>query len=269
MDTTTMTSTDHPQARGLPPRARDVAVTWETDVRPRPRSVAIGSFDGVHVGHQQVIGGACTVLTFEPHPLRVLRPEAAPPLLTVLGRKAQRLAQLGVSEVVVIPFDRVWAERDARSFIDEVLVARLGARHVSVGANFRFGARGVGDPDLLLADDRFSTTVVPLLGAGDDTSGEEVVSSTRIRRLVAEGEVERAARLLQAPLTQPAHVDTDGRVSFDPILAVPTAGRYEVTARGRRGTLCMGCPPVLRPASGAPFPPGVVTVTFMRRLTSH
>ena len=76
-----------------------------TEVRERPRRVAVGEFDGVHLGHREVIRGSDTVLTFEPHPLRVIRPEAAPRLLTSLEAKAELIAQLGFEELVVIPFD--------------------------------------------------------------------------------------------------------------------------------------------------------------------
>src|SRR5690606_21887242 len=123
-------------------------ITWLPDVAPRPRRVAVGEFDGVHLGHRAVIAGADTVLTFEPHPLAVVRPEVAPRLLTSLELKAQLLAGLGVRELVVIPFDAAFARRSAEEFIDHVLVERLGATHVSVGDNFRFGHGAKGDPAL-------------------------------------------------------------------------------------------------------------------------
>lgn len=169
-------------------------ITWLPDVATRPRRVAVGEFDGVHLGHRAVIAGSDTVLTFEPHPLAVLRPDAAPKLLTSLELKAELLAELGVEELVVIPFDAAFAQQEPEAFIDRVLVGQLGATRVSVGENFRFGHRARGDTALLAADGRFATRVVPLVQLEGET-----VSSSHIRRLVQAGEVERAGRLLGAP----------------------------------------------------------------------
>ena len=90
-------------------------LTYLPDTEPRPRTVAVGEFDGVHLGHREVIRGNDTVLTFEPHPLRVVRPEAAPRLLTSLEAKAELIEHLGVQELVVIPFDAVSPSRRRRS----------------------------------------------------------------------------------------------------------------------------------------------------------
>src|SRR5436305_10331542 len=81
------------------------------EAEPRPRKIAVGEFDGVHLGHREVIRGSDTVLTFEPHPLRVVRPEAAPKLLTSLEVKAELIEQLGVEELVLIPFDQGFAQQ--------------------------------------------------------------------------------------------------------------------------------------------------------------
>lgn len=158
---------------------------------PRPRRVAVGTFDGVHLGHREVIAGADTVLTFDPHPMGVVSPGHEPPLLTTLARKHELIAALGVEELVVIPFDAGFAAQTPEAFVDEVLVGRLGATHVSVGENFRFGAKAKGDTALLQADDRFATRVVPLL----EIDGE-IVSSSHIRGLVLGGAVEYADTLL-------------------------------------------------------------------------
>ena len=91
-------------------------VTMLSDAEPRPRRVAVGEFDGVHLGHREVIRGSDTVLTFEPHPLRVVRPEAAPKLLTSFEEKAELIGQLGVEELVVIPFDQRFASQTPREF---------------------------------------------------------------------------------------------------------------------------------------------------------
>jgi len=178
--------------------------------------VAIGTFDGVHVGHRKVIAAADTVVTFDPHPTAVVRPGAAPRLLTSPDRKTQLIASLGVQELVVIPFDVEFAGLSAHEFVDEVLVDPLNATHVSVGENFRFGHKAQGDTDLLLADDRFETRVVELC----EIDGE-IVSSSHIRGLVLGGAVEYAGKLLGDPFTligEVAHGDERGRE-----LGYPTA----------------------------------------------
>jgi riboflavin kinase/FMN adenylyltransferase len=193
-----------------------VKVTDLSDVEPRPRRVAVGTFDGVHLGHREVIRGADTVVTFEPHPAAIVSPAGAPRLLTPLQRKVELIADLGVQELVVVPFDREFASRSAESFIDDVLVSTLRAEHVSVGENFRFGHKAKGDTPRLLTDDRFETRIVPLL----EVDGE-VVSSSHIRGLVLGGAVEYADKLLGAPFTFSGEVtegDKRGRT-----LGFPTA----------------------------------------------
>lgn len=186
------------------------------DVSQAQRRVAVGTFDGVHLGHREVIAGCDSVLTFEPHPVSVVAPSHAPKLLTDLPRKAQLVQALGVSELIVIPFDAQFAALTAEAFVEEVLVGKLGAVHVSVGENFRFGHRAQGNPELLKADSRFTTTVHPLL----EIDGE-IVSSSHIRGLLAAGEVETAIRFLGAPFLlagEVVHGDERGRV-----LGFPTA----------------------------------------------
>jgi riboflavin kinase/FMN adenylyltransferase len=191
-------------------------VTMLPDVEPRPRRVAVGEFDGVHLGHRAVIAGNDTVLTFEPHPLAVIRPEVAPKLLTSLERKAQLLDALGVEELVVIPFDAAFSQRSAQEFLDDVLVGRLQATHVSVGENFRFGHRAGGDTHLLRAEERFETRVVPLV----EVEGE-VVSSSHVRGLVLAGEVDQAAVFLGSPFAMRGEVVTGDRRGRE--LGFPTA----------------------------------------------
>lgn len=186
------------------------------DVSRAQRRVAVGTFDGVHLGHREVIAGCDSVLTFDPHPVSVVAPSHAPKLLTDLPRKAKLIQSLGVQELIVIPFDQRFAALEAQEFVDQVLVESLGAVHVAVGENFRFGHRAQGNPALLQADPRFSTTVHPLL----EIDGE-IVSSSHIRGLVAAGEVEHAARFLGAPFTlagEVVHGDKRGRT-----LGFPTA----------------------------------------------
>ena len=211
-------------------------VTWLPDARPRPRNLAVGEFDGVHLGHREVIRGADTVLTFEPHPRTVVAPDSAPKLLTSLAIKADLIASLGVDELVVIPFDGDRMAQTAQEFIDHELIERLGAQRVSVGENFRFGNRARGDADLLRAQDAFETRVTEMV----EMDGE-IISSTHIRGLVAVGDVAGAARFLGAPFQlrgTVAHGDKRGRtLGFptanlvpDPKLVVPDHGIYACRA---------------------------------------
>ncbi len=191
-------------------------LTYLPDVKPRPRRVAIGTFDGVHLGHREVIAGAETVITFDPHPQSVVAPGTQPKLLTTLDRKAELVASLGVEELVVIPFDGDFAARSAQDFVDHVLVERVAATHVSVGENFRFGHKAQGDAQMLAGDARFATRTVPLL----EVDGE-VVSSSHIRGLLAGGAVQYADELLGAPFAvdgEVQHGDKRGRT-----LGFPTA----------------------------------------------
>jgi riboflavin kinase/FMN adenylyltransferase len=205
-------------------------VTPLAEAERRERSVAVGEFDGVHEGHREVIRGADTVVTFDPHPLAVIKPQAAPKLLTPTDVKAELVAELGVEEMVVIPFDEDFAHRSAQDFVDDVLVERLGATHVAVGRNFRFGHKAAGDDELLRSDSRFETRVVDLL----EVDGE-VVSSSHIRGLVLGGAVEYADKLLDAPFTvtgEVAHGDKRGRtLGFPTANLVPMDG-YVVPGHG-------------------------------------
>lgn len=208
------------------------------EASPRDRRVAVGTFDGVHLGHREVISGCDSVLTFDPHPVSVVAPSHAPKLLTDAARKTELIASLGVQETIVIPFDREFAALSADAFIERVLVDALGAGHVCVGENFRFGHRAQGDPKLLQSDARFTTTVVPLL----EIDGE-IVSSSHIRGLVAAGEVGQAAHFLGAPFElrgEVAHGDERGReLGFptanlipDERLVCPGHGVYACIANG-------------------------------------
>ncbi len=232
-------------------------VTALSDVDSRPRRVAVGEFDGVHVGHREVIAGNDTVVTFEPHPAVVVKPGRAPKLLTSLDVKIELIAALGVDELVIVPFDHEFAQREASEFIDTVLVDALGATHVSVGENFRFGCGTRGDAELLAADARFETRVVPLVKVDG-----EIVSSSRIRMLIEQGEVEEATRLLGAPFRIRGEVvpgDQRGReLGFptanmvpDPELVCPAHGVYACRVGERLAAVNVG----VRPTFGADLMP--------------
>ncbi|MFV0473974.1 MAG: bifunctional riboflavin kinase/FAD synthetase [Pikeienuella sp.] len=165
----------------------------------RGASVAIGNFDGVHLGHQAVIDlargrGPLGVVTFEPHPRAFFQPDAPAFRLMGLGARADRLRALGVERLFVIRFDRDFAALTADAFCEEVLAARLGLDHVVVGADFRFGAKRGGDAALLSAAGArlgFDVTIADLVSGA---LGE--VSSSAIRVALTEGRVEDATRML-------------------------------------------------------------------------
>ncbi|RYE74888.1 MAG: bifunctional riboflavin kinase/FAD synthetase, partial [Myxococcales bacterium] len=168
-----------------------------------PTVVTIGNFDGVHRGHQHVVAKACEVgardgltvvaVTFDPHPLRVLRPDVAPSMLTSVEQRAALLGEAGADAVLVLPFDRELSSWTADEFIDRVLVDGLGARAVVVGENFRFGAKAAGHVDTLVAHGGFEVIGLPLDG------GPETWSSTYVRGRIAEGDVAAAAEALGRP----------------------------------------------------------------------
>lgn len=166
--------------------------------------VTIGVFDGVHRGHQQIVGRAveratdtelpAVVVTFDPHPSEVIRPGSHPPILTSARRKAELLAELGVDVLCVLPFTPELSRWTPAEFVHGVLVDRLHAAAVVVGENFRFGHRAAGDLAALRAIGAsvgFATEGVPLLRDDDVT-----ISSTYVRSCVDAGDVRRAARAL-------------------------------------------------------------------------
>jgi riboflavin kinase/FMN adenylyltransferase len=178
-----------------------------TDAPGEGRVIAVGVFDGVHLGHQRIVTaavqeaaagvGRSTVVTFSPHPDSVLHPRRAPRALTSAARKAELLEALGVEELVVATFDRDFAGLDPEAFCRLVLSDHLGARVVFVGENFRFGHFGLGTTKQLSEYGRthgFDVRAVPLV----DEAGEPI-SSTRIRELLRGGRVAEAARLLGRP----------------------------------------------------------------------
>jgi riboflavin kinase/FMN adenylyltransferase len=204
-------------------------VTDLAELERRPRALAIGTFDGVHVGHRAVIGRAVavaaerallsSVVTFDRHPLAVVDPSHAPRLLTPLSEKIRLIEQLGPGELVLLPFDEVLAALTPAGFCDQVLAEALQARVVVVGENFNFGAGGAGDAAQLRACGAahgFETVVVSLV-----TEHGKTISSTRIRRLLSRGELEEVREILGRPPSAAGLVvagDRRGRT-----LGVPTA----------------------------------------------
>jgi riboflavin kinase / FMN adenylyltransferase len=228
------------------------------DVEPRsgPRRVAIGTFDGVHLGHREVIRGADTVLTFDPHPLSVIHPEATPKLISTFNVKRDLIAVLDVDELVVIPFDKGFASQTAEEFVRDVLIERLGAEQVSVGENFRFGQGAKGTPEFLRKHEEFGTRVVPLVEAAGET-----ISSSHIRGLVAAGEVRPAAEFLGGPFLFEGEVvvgDRRGRelgmptanIVPDERYVVPGHGVYAAFAHGHPAAVNVGVRPTFETGRG-------------------
>jgi riboflavin kinase/FMN adenylyltransferase len=204
----------------------------------RPCAVTIGAYDGVHLGHRQVIervrreaadlGIGSAVVTFDKHPASIVRPDSAPRLLTDLDQKIELLGQTGVDYVLVVRFDEERAEESAEDFVREVLVGCLSTRAVVVGHDFHFGYKRRGNVPLLQemgAELGFDVTGVTLFS--DGPAGQPI-SSTRIRTLLSAGQVKEAALLL-GRLHQVRgvviHGDERGRLLGYPTanLAVPSA----------------------------------------------
>jgi len=230
------------------------------NLRPAHRGcvATIGNFDGVHLGHQAVLGQLAEraraegipllVMVFEPHPIEFLRPEQAPPRVMRLREKLQMLQTLGVERALVVKFDRAFSEISAEDFVSEVLVARLGVRHLVVGDDFRFGHRRGGDFELLSVAGKqagFTVARTPLVRIGENR-----ISSTALRSLLQQGNLEQAAAYLGRPYTisgRVEHGDKRGRT-----IGFPTAniglhrrkiclsGVYAVRVDGVRGELLAG-----------------------------
>ncbi len=174
------------------------------------RAIVIGVFDGVHRGHQALVaqavsatdGGEVVVVTFEPHPIRVLRPESAPPLLSSLEYRRELLEAAGATEVKIIDFTPEFSTKSPEEFVDYVLTDLLEGRPVDVivaGSNFRFGRGAAGDTQVLaeLGRERgFEVDVVPLITENVDGEGIVTWSSTYVREHLERGDVRRAAHVL-------------------------------------------------------------------------
>ena len=199
-------------------------------------SVAIGIFDGVHRGHQEILAeaakyGAVTVLTFDPHPTSIFAPERTPTALVNLGDRIELLKENGASDVVVLPFTREFAAMSPDAFITEVLVNQLAATHVTVGANFTFGHKAAGNVDYLKEHAQgFGVSAVHL----QEDRGS-AISSTRIRTLIVDGDVERANEMLTRPfyLRGPVvHGEKRGRTIGYPTANMGLADNATIPADG-------------------------------------
>lgn len=223
----------------------------------RAPAIAIGNFDGVHRGHAALVRqarslagphGDAVVLTFDPHPVQVLAPHAAPPLITTPARKLELLEAAGADAVIVEPFTPELAALDADAFVAEVLAGACGVRHVVVGADFTYGKARGGNVDTLAAAGKrhgFDVAIVTPV-----TVDGEVASSTRVRGYLRAGDARRAAALLGRPY------DVDGEVvrgaGRGKGLGIPTANvRPDGTILASPGIYAV----TLERVGGGPHPP--------------
>jgi len=169
--------------------------------------ITIGNFDGVHIGHQalfhqviekaRALQGTSIVMTFEPHPIRVLKQNNHPPLITLYEQKAELIAKTGIDILICIPFTREFASIPAKEFVEEILVKRIGMKAVIVGEDYTFGKNREGNLDLLKAYGKrigFEVIVVKKIQTSNNSEGK--ISSTGIRELISEGRVAEAQKLL-------------------------------------------------------------------------
>jgi riboflavin kinase/FMN adenylyltransferase len=219
-------------------------IGWEDIVRDDTSVVTVGTFDGVHRGHQAILdyllqraderAGPSTLISFDPHPRSVVH-GADVPLLTTIDERASLLQDLGLDRFVVFPFTQGFAELSAEDYVREVLVEGVGLQEITVGYDHRFGKGREGDVDLLrrMGDVHgFDVDVIPAQHVGDD-----VVSSSAIRERIGSGEVEAARRLLGRPYRLSGTVERgEGRgrtlgfptanLRIPPAKAVPAIGVY-------------------------------------------
>jgi len=211
--------------------------------------VAVGFFDGFHRGHRAIVrealrvrraGERTAVLTFRDHPMAFLRPGHEPPMIATLEERVNAFARAGIDEAFVLPFDASVASLSPAQFLDETLIARLGARAMVVGANFRFGHKRAGDVAFAqahLGERGRAIVVVP-----NTLDDGERVSSTRIRAAISAGELDVADRLLGAPYTVRGPVGfgagrghdlgyPTANVAVAPRKLLPPDGVYRITAR--------------------------------------
>jgi riboflavin kinase/FMN adenylyltransferase len=228
---------------GLPPTARGTVLT-------------VGTFDGVHRGHQRVLesmgergreyGLSSVVVTFDPHPLEIVRKEAAPPLLTLPSEKLEVIAESGINYVAIVPFTKTLQRYDAAAFVDQILRQRFHVKHLVIGHDHGFGRGRAGDVEVLrrLGETRgFTVEVIPAVDGLDGIP----ISSTRIRQEIAAGDLEGAAKLLGRPYSISGRVrsgDRRGRLLGFPTInlgapsprkLLPPAGVYAVRAQTHLG----------------------------------
>jgi riboflavin kinase/FMN adenylyltransferase len=219
--------------------------------------VTTGNFDGVHIGHQALfhtviekadaIGGTSIAITFDPHPIRVLKQNGHPPLITLLTQKTELIESTGVDVLIVVPFTTKCAAVSARAFVEDILVKKIGMKAIVVGSDYTFGRHREGNLAMLreLARDIGFEVITADWIQGPDTNADRI-SSTRVRELVMEGNMERARKHLGRYYQIRGKV-ASGRNRGGRLLGFPTAninlqdelspktGVYAVTVECRSG----------------------------------
>ncbi len=211
--------------------------------------ISIGNFDGLHIGHQKIIravvAGArnekaiAAIITFDPHPLKVLRPDAAPPLIMTIGQRLAGFAECGLDASLVMRFDRALADLSAEEFVRSVLVDTVRAKRILVGANFRFGYQQAGNVEVLTRLGKEFGFSVEIMSAAE--IGGKPVSSTEIRRAVSEGRVLEASEMLGHPFALTGTIQPGaGRGSKIVFPTLNLAAEQELLpARGVYATECV------------------------------
>lgn len=265
-----------------------------------PCAITVGNFDGVHAGHRKILrrvaalareeGWKSAALTFDPHPTKLLAPASAPRLLTTLDQRARMMLEQGIDQIMILPFTLEVAALTPEEFVRKILVDKLGVRAVLVGANFRFGKRAAGDAaSLEQLGERYSfeTDILPPV-----MWRKRMISSSEIRRLIADGDVATACRMLNRPhRIQGAVVHGEGIGSKQTVPTlnldtkaevVPKDGVYVTRTRESKGArewrsiTNVGYRPTfggqgrtietyLLSALDGP-PPGEISVEFLRRM---
>ena len=186
---------------------RSLAKSFATETGAQGSVISIGNFDGLHIGHRKIISAVTSgarsekaisaIITFDPHPLKVLRPDAAPPLIMTIAQRLEGFEEHGLDAALVMRFDRALAELSAEEFVRGVLVEPVRVKRILVGANFRFGYQQAGNVEMLSRLGESLGFTVDIITAAE--IGGVPVSSTGIRRAVSEGKVLEATEMLGHP----------------------------------------------------------------------
>lgn len=228
---------------------RSVAESFAAENDARGSVISIGNFDGLHIGHQKIIRAVVTgariekaiaaIITFDPHPLKVLRPDAAPPLIMTIGQRVAGFEECGLDAALVMRFDRALADLSAEEFVRSVLVDTVRAKRILVGANFRFGYKQAGDVEMLTRLGKEHGFAVAIMSAAE--VGGRAVSSTEIRRAVSEGRVLEASEMLGHPFALTGTIQPGaGRGSKIVFPTLNLAAEQELLpARGVYATECV------------------------------
>jgi riboflavin kinase/FMN adenylyltransferase len=195
--------------------------------------ITIGNFDGVHIGHQALfhevieradaIEGTAVAMTFDPHPIRVITQNGHPPLITLNEQKMELIEKSGIDVLICLPFTMEFAKLSARTFVEDILIKRIGMKVIVVGSDYSFGNKREGNVDLLkqFAEEMdFSVVVADWIQATNGNTGR--ISSTAIRELVMDGQIENAAKMLGRNY-QIRGVVAHGRDRGGKLLGIPTA----------------------------------------------